>query len=533
MRSIWQNQTLSIVIFPGTDGNDIYEVMREWTIDRLISPFLWIKPEAIELHENQPPKVLASVFGRDELGDLKEITVDLFQELARHEFDVVRLLAVRALRTKEIESDIYRSTVTKFARYVENSLPLPSSRDEVNVERTKLYKINLLVAPTEAHQESFKSTILDNWNLNVIASPEDRSTPWSGDAFVRDDEKFARFVAMHTATTAGLWNGLSHGPFEILERENSQQGTIWVSRVFVNSVMTDGLSRRVAAKALAEIGNPESDTYDPLIGVSIPDTVIIPDQNSSQWINWMVDEVFKLDKAALTFVNPMEEEEPAKELWYEWEQIKNFLQFSWDKLKAIPWWMWIWVRRLVGRLLTNIFQRAEGKAVVGISQLDPMDSRDSLIKEKIDGILQLGDQARKALVTPHLSSLTKSNPTLWNGIRKLAFSMLDASNRNDFIPSDGSSKIPVFSRVSQVISDPRKSWKIEEPLATTLGISEIAWHNQENLDDVKGAYDAHLFEMRSEKDQLIEELLQIESKMNEVLEGELNQIISDVESSEV
>jgi hypothetical protein len=84
-----------------------------------------------------------------------------------------------------------------------------------------------------------------------------------------------------------------------------------------------------------------------------------------------------------------------------------------------------------------------------------------------------------------------------------------------------------------VISDPRKSWKIEEPLATTLGISEIAWHNQENLDDVKGAYDAHLFEMRSEKDQLIEELLQIESKMNEVLEGELNQIISDVESSEV
>lgn len=514
MKSIWQNRSLTVVIFPQGEAADVFEVMKSWTSDRLLGPFLSVLPENVELRKNQPASVKASIFGVSDTGDLREVVVDLFDELARHEFDVVRLLAVRVLRSDKIETESFRTSVENLAQYVQNSLPLPSSKDDARGKRTRLMKINLVVSPTESHEDSFKSTILDTWNLNVIASPEDRSTPWSGDAFVRDDERFSRFVAMHVASIGGLWNGLSSGPFEILERENSQQGTIWVARVFVNSVKTDGLSRRIAARALREIGDPNSDTFDPVIGVEIPGTVMIPDQEAEKWVDWMVQVVFQLDNGALTFSNPMEGTAPEKERWFEWQQIKSFFVFAWDKVKVIPWWIWVWIRRWVGRTLTSVFQGSTGNWIVGIEQADAIDSRDKLVRDKIETITSLNDQAKKALAAPFLSTATRSNPALWNGIRKLVFSMLDASNRQEFVKLEEDQRIPVFSRVSQVIEDPKKVWPIDPSLQGKIGITELEWKNLENLPKVAQGYEDYIASMKREKELLISSIVQIDEKLS-------------------
>jgi hypothetical protein len=300
-----------------------------------------------------------------------------------------------------------------------------------------------------------------------------------------------------------------------MERENSQQGTIWVSRVFVNSVLTDGLSRRIAARALNDIGDPDSDIADPLIGISIPGTVMIPDTDADAWVDWMVEFTFDLDNKALTFINPLEDSAPEKERWFEFQQLKSFIVFSWDKLKVIPWWIWIWLRRKVGKFLTRVFQGKGGQAVVGIEQDDKMDSRDKLIFDKLMSISSLNAQAKRALITPSLATLTKTSPTLWHGIRNLVLSMLDGSNRQDFTTSENNAKIPVFSRVSQVIENPKKSWQIDEESASNLKFSELTWQNQENLNLVLTEYAKKLSKMNQTKDQLIDELLEIELQLQE------------------
>lgn len=514
VKSPWNGRSLTIVALPTAETSDVLHVMKVWASDRLLGNFLFLTPEQIETIDGQPLKVIASVFGIDDLGEIKELKVDLFQELARNEFDVVRLMAVQVLDGETDEISVFNDSINLLAQYVEKSLPLPSSKDDAFVKKTKLFKINLLVAPTEAHQARYKSAILDNWNLNIVASPEDRSTPWTGDAFVRPDERFPRFVAMYVASIGGLWNGLGSGPFEIMERENSQQGTIWVARAFVNSVLTDGLSRRIAARALQEIGNPDSETFDQVIGVEIPGTVMIPDQDAERWVDWMVKIVFSLDSGALTFKNPLNDIAPQKERWYELQQIKNFLAFCWDKIKAIPWWMWIWIRRLLGRTLTNVFQGSTGKAVVGISQDETIDSRDKLIVDKVKSIGELSNLAKKALATPHLSSTSKSNPELWKGIRSLVFSMLDASNRGQFMSQEDGQRIPVFSRVSQVIEDPQKKWRVDSVLETSLNFNEISWSNLEKLHEVSSAYKSHLDVLRKKKDDLTQQLLDLNSREN-------------------
>lgn len=516
MTSIWQHKALTIVVFPGAGADEVAKVLQDWTSDRLLGPFIWVMPEDITTPGDEPVQVNASVFGINSFGELQQVKVDLFQELARNEFETVRLVAVRVLRKDSTESEDLVPLIQTLARYVETSLPLPSARDAAAMDRTRLFRINLVIAPTESHQDHYKHAILENWNLNVISSPEDRATPWSGDAFVRDDAKLPRFIAMHLATVGGLWNGVKAGPFEILERENSQQGTIWVSRVFVNSVLTDGLSRRIAARALNDIGDPESDIADPLIGISIPGTVPIPDSAAEAWIDWMVGTVFNHDNKALTFINPLEDSAPEKERWFEFQQLKSFIVFSWDKLKVLPWWAWIWLRRKIGRFLTRVFQGKRGQAVVGIEQNDRMDSRDKLIYDKLMSISTLNDQAKRVLVTPSIATLTKTNPTLWHGIRNLVFTMLDGSNRNDFPDLANESTRTVFSRVSQVIENPKKTLQIDEESANNLGIAELTWQNQEKLNLVLTEYAKKLSEMNQSRDKLIDGLLDIELQLQEL-----------------
>jgi hypothetical protein len=185
MTSIWQHKAVTVVVFPGVGADEVGKVLQDWTLDRLLGPFVWVMPEDITLSDDEPVRVNASVFGINSLGELQQVKVDLFQELARNEFETVRLVAVRVLRKNSTESEDLVPLIQTLARYVETSLPLPSARDAAAIERTRLYRINLVIAPTESHQEHYKQAILENWNLNVISSPEDRATPWSGDAFVR------------------------------------------------------------------------------------------------------------------------------------------------------------------------------------------------------------------------------------------------------------------------------------------------------------------------------------------------------------
>ena len=115
------------------------------------------------------------------------------------------------------------------------------------------------------------------YGVVVVASPEDRSSPWSGDAFVRENDRFVGFTLTHLASVVGLWNGVSTGSFELFHREESGHQSVWISRVFVNAVLTESLGRRTAARVLDDAARPDSLLVDPSMSPPPAGTTFIAD----------------------------------------------------------------------------------------------------------------------------------------------------------------------------------------------------------------------------------------------------------------
>lgn len=516
MRSLWKNGKVAIVLFPSQKlYNSVFLEMQKWVADGLINHALWVFPESVKELQLQPANIKSLVCGKNEGGLVETIEVDLFDQLASAEFEQVRLVAVRVLTDSIAQDEHQKKSLLTLANYVEWALPLPSARDGDKKFKTNLFKANLIIAPSQLHSGEFKLSAEETWDVNIIASPEDRSSPWTGDAFVRGDQKFSKFAAMHAASIGGLWSGIEKSPFDILEREGSQRGQFWVSRVFVNAILTDGISRRISAQVLNEIADPNSDYFNPQTSIMIKDTFVLDDNNAEAYINWMVDIVFSLENNCLSFNTLSDGEEPEKEKWFEWTQIKGFVIFSWDKLIVIPWWMWIWVRRLMGRKLTRTFQGEEGKATVGISQDDAMDARDNLLIKELEKLVQVESAAKKALVTPFLKQVTKSSVNLWKDIRRLVFGMLDGSDLSkfDLLPQDN--RVPIFSRVSQVIQNPQDKYLISDEIKAEVGIDSINWENLEVADLVLTASNNKLSQLKSKVEANLTQTVEIDTKISE------------------
>jgi hypothetical protein len=282
----------------------------------------------------------------------------------------------------------------------------------------------------------------------------------------------------------GFWSGLGLSPVEIIDRDEFSNQGKWIGRVFVNAILTDGLSRRVSAKVLDEIAGATRDIYDTRIAISIPGTEVIPPSQIEHWVDWTVQNVFVLEDGALEFVSPIAFAAPAKANWMEWDQIKSFLKFSWDKLKVIPWWMWIWVRRRIGKKLTQTFHSDQGLAEVGISQHDAMDLRDLQLASKLVHIKNVAAQASAAMNSTATGRSGRSTPRLWSGIRRLVFGMLDGSDLSDFnLKPDptNENRVPVFASTSQLIVDPSEYFVIPVGMRDQYRAEKVSWEDLEQL----------------------------------------------------
>jgi len=177
--------------------------------------------------------------------------------------------------------------------------------------------------------------------------------------------------------------------------------------------------------------------------------------------------------------------------------------------------MWIWIRRLIGRKLTNTFQGEDGKATVGISQEDAMDARDKLLFDQLNLLQKAESEAKKALVSPFLKQVTKSSVNLWKSIRRLVFGMLDGSDLNEFGLVAQDNRVPVFARVSQVIHNPKDVFLLNEELKKELGIDSINWENLEVADSVLAANNEKLSKEKAALDSRLSRMIEIDTKIAE------------------
>jgi len=517
MSNIFSGDSVSIAVIPEEKLlTELEPIIREWLSEGLLSPFLIVTPQGVITSPGEPPIINARVLVPDSAGIVEEISEDTFKILAETEFKVVRLVGLRALRKDTTDVGEHNKVLATIINYISNALPQPSATANELEIGTRLLKINLVVAPSELQSSDYHEAFEGPWNMHVVASAEDRSTPWTADALVKDDERFKKFMLMHLSSTAALWNGLPKSPFELVQRDKAIGGSIWLSRVFVSAILTEGLARRVAAKTVKSIADFSSDLFESKIGIYISGTQIIPEDLIDFWVDWMVEQVFGFEDGALAFQQPNEGEMPKKERWYELTQIKHFFIFAWDKLKVIPWWIWIWIRRSIGRGLQRAFQGDEGLAEIGIDQNDPMDNRDKLVAYKLVEIKNTAASAQRALVAPLQRKSWRTSPILWEKIRRIIFGMLDGSDLSDIGVTPTEGRVPVFGKTSQVIQDPKEKFVFEAELRDSLKLEEISWKNLDSATEVLQKFDVKMNEFNLEMNETLDKLVQINKELEDL-----------------
>lgn len=514
----WVNDSVSIVLLPSEQRYPkLHEQLKEWIGDGLLGNFIWMTADDIQVEEFGPPTTRGTVWGLDEDRELTGIEVNPFEELARDKFKTVRLIAVRVL------SNTFEPDESEYAKFdllsetIRLSLPLALSEDRPG-EKTNLRRINLVVFPTELKSMNYATVFKGQWDHHVIASPEDRKTPLSADRFVKEDSRYPKFIAMHVAATGGLWNGIARSPFDDLAKPESGAHSYQLSRVFVNSVLTDGLSRRIAASVLSDLADPNIDLHAKGLVAEIENTYFIKDDEIDQVVDQMVEIVFDSDKKVLRFAEPDDGEELERQRWTEWQSIKDFMKFCFQRVLVMPKWCWIWLRRRVGKKLQDSLIGPDGGIMIGIDQHDAEDIRDRHLFGQMETIASNVKEAQKALVTPFRRTSTTSRATLWSEMRQLIYGILEGGDISKFGIQDSNGRFPLFSKVSDVIQDPKEYWTIGTELEGLSEIKVVGWSNIDEAPELVEIHAAHVAERRRELDLKLNKLVEIDSQIAELSE---------------
>lgn len=512
----WVNSSVSIVLLPSESRYPkLHEQLKEWIGDGLLGNFIWMTADDIQVEEFGPPTTRGTVWGLDEDRELTGIEVNPFDELARDKFKTVRLIAVRVL-SNTFEPD--ESEYQKFdllSETIKLSLPLGLSEDRPG-EKTNLRRINLVVFPTELKSTNYSTVFKGQWDHHVIASPEDRKTPLSADRFVKEDTRYPKFIAMHVAATGGLWNGIARSPFDDLAKPESGAHSYQLSRVFVNSVLTDGLSRRIAASVLSDLADPNIDLHSKGLVAEIENTYFIQDEDIDQVVNQMVEIVFDSDNAVLRFSEPDAEEELTKQRWTEWQSIKDFLKFCGQRFISMPKWCWIWFRRRIGKKLQDSLIGPDGGVMIGIDQHDAEDIRDRHLFGQMETIANNVKEAQKALVTPFRRSSTTSREALWSEMRQLIYGILEGGDLSKFGIESSNGRSPIFAKVSDVIQDPKEYWTIGTELQGLSEIKVVSWSNIDQAPELVEIHTNHVAERRRELDSKLNRIVDIDKQIAEL-----------------
>jgi len=334
---------------------------------------------------------------------------------------------------------------------------------------------------------------------------------------VKEDARFPKFISMHIAATGGLWNGISRSPFDELAKPESGAHSYQLSRIFVNSVLTDGLSRRVAASVLSDLADPTIDLHQKGLVAEIPDTVFIPDIDAEAWVDEMVKIVFEFQNGDLTFKEPPSSDELKWVKWTEWQGIKDFLAFAGKKIISMPKWCWIWLRRRIGKKLTDSLAGPDGGLVIGVDQDDAADIRDKGLFDAMATINGNITEAQKALVTPYRQANTASRPELWSDIRKLIYGLLEGGDLSKYGIEKTNDRSPIFSKVGDLIQDPKEIYQLPGGLADLSEITEITWKNIDEAAELVEIQANHIASRKVELDSKVQQLVAIDTELKELL----------------
>jgi hypothetical protein len=476
----WPDDKASIILLPsGEQGEALLSLAKNWLEVGLLGPAFWLQPEKLDLKSAKPPVIMAQVLGVDEEGLAQSVELDMFEELAKHQLKMIRLLKVRSVSSNREFDELQNEQVETIERYLSYSVPAPDKKLSNIDSRLSVEVVNLICAPTEFEVSSRLNWERTGAGITVIAAAEDRTSPWSADGFMRESKKFIGFTLMHIATVTGIWNGLPTGSLEMVNREKSLPRQIYISRVFFSGVLTDRLAKRVASAALVDAANPEFIPMYPPDGAAF-----IEESDEEIYIDAMTAAAFALDSGILEYQQPPKLSNPDKGRVGFWKELGDFIVFTCRKVAVIPKFAWLWVKRIFAKRIEEVLEGKEGARKVGVGLEEQLDRQDRLLMATQARIMEEHSAALVAMKSPVRLSSLRSTPSLWSGLRELVFGSTDGGydlSRHGFtlVAED---KRPIFRSISALFTNPGNQFDFDIASAPTDMPRSITWGDQDKRD---------------------------------------------------
>jgi hypothetical protein len=454
----------SLLLVPGPLAEEILRLSHDWVAAWVADPFLVVVLGDGSITDAPvAPDVRAVMIGRD-----GSVIVDLLDELSERPAALLRIVGISLEeQILGVDTSAVRADAIRLERMLQRSA---SSQNRISA-------LNLVVSETGASHVDPASLLLPSWDVNVLASPENRSGLESFDAFTRRSRPrdLNGFILAHAITLLGQWSGMASAPYDAADPRRANDGTD-LQRISVRGVLAQDFMVQMAQKVLNLLTQEETPLHDPMIRAQLSEqqTRLLPVAGS------MVDEtVGLLMQFALDDVpgRPLRYEQKPRILHSEeqltaWESVRRFARFSVDKFRVLPRWGVYRVRTALQRSTGTTLHGEDGDALIELD-VNPFGDAAEFQRDIEDANLAV-QAGLAALASPPAVTLDGPDTyaSLWGAVREGAFRLLDggSARRTDRLEAklverkvDGT-----LPNTSLVCPDARESWSPHPEVAALV-----------------------------------------------------------------
>jgi len=415
----------SLLLLPSPVAEDLLRLAHDWVAAWVADPFLVVVLGDGSVGSGPTtPDVTALVIGRD-----GSVSVDLLDELGERPTDLLRVIGI-SLDEGLLGAD--GSTIREEAIRVERMLQRAAST------HNQIRSINLIVAETAASALDSGRLVVPKWDVNVLASAENRTGLRAFDAFVRRSRRkdLDGFVLAHALTLGGLWSGMAAAPYDEANPRRATDG-VDLQRVSVRGVLAQDFMVQMAQRGLELLAQEDTPLRDPTIRSQLSG------ERDRERLTPIADE--RVDEAVALLSVFVLDGVDGKPLRYRqlamtsfalskagaWESVKGFGRFSFDKVRQLPTWATYRVRSSLQRRTGRALHGEDGEALIETAQDRFGDAAE--FEKDITSLLALREEGRQALARP--PAVTAAGPDtyahLWRSMRQAAFRMLDGGSVQD------------------------------------------------------------------------------------------------------
>jgi len=374
--------------------------------------------------------------------------------------------SVRWLAPGQQDREEVSAAAERLLRAITDSVPKGFAHQGEALSGTDVRSINIVLAATAVTSDEVGSLLSTSWQENVVVSPESRQRPGAADTFndASDIEAWAAFIAASVASLAGLWTGMTSTP--ILKTTGSGMVSdvphVRVARTFTRAVVSSGYTFRLARKVTERLASNSDLLTDPLITSRLKGVFVFDEDEADAEIARALEYLKRADSGVLTY-QPLPNPEQLAPRKFRFRDLGEFLAFSFDKVVAIPSWIYAWVVDRASRKVqaTVVGDAAETGIVVDFRDDVGLRQSDRDMLEIAEQLRAMRAQLQARLNAPYPTIRRLNAPTLWKNLRSVIFTLADGGSDNaEFEATTISSRRGLIADLGLLVPLPNERWEL-------------------------------------------------------------------------